>query len=232
MSDTSRGGAGCCLSWQSWQQQLSSQRICLKDSGCVCLRRGALATGRAPLSSSLPPPAAFLAFPTLLPPRTGDGRRVWENTEPSWSEDSCSPPSCTLCVCVCSARERGMTGRDGVSSSKHEALSLCFSFCDSCCCSRKRPLVLCLHFAIRRHRAQLLSKPSCACAAKAIYNPRVAGTYGRLGSPKSFALGRAQCGHFSPRASASAWAGVAGWFQKQRTGRVPCYQLAQSGGSG
>lgn len=47
------------------------------------------------------------------------------------------------------------------------------------------------------------------------------GHTGSLAPRKSFTLGRAQRGHFSPRASASAWAGLAGWFQKQRTGHVP-----------
>jgi len=56
-SITSRkpGRAGCCLSQQGLQLQLSSQRIFLKKSGCVCLRRRALAKGPALLSSSLPP---------------------------------------------------------------------------------------------------------------------------------------------------------------------------------
>lgn len=56
------GSAGCCLSRQGLQLQLSSQRIFLKNRGCICLHRRVLAKGPAPFVSSLPPTFCLSRF--------------------------------------------------------------------------------------------------------------------------------------------------------------------------
>lgn len=59
---------GCCLSRQ--RLQLSSQRIFLEKSRCVCLCRRVLVKVFALLFSSLPPHLLSLSFPLLLPPKS------------------------------------------------------------------------------------------------------------------------------------------------------------------
>lgn len=111
ISTRQAGSAGCCLSRQGLQLQLSSQRIFLKKSGCICLRRRVLAKGPALFASSLPPPSAFLAFPTPLPPRSLAGEAgdpsMWEHTARRASVERVSPQpprSCAASVCATEAR--------------------------------------------------------------------------------------------------------------------------------
>lgn len=107
ISNRKAGSAGCCLSRQGLWLQLSSQRIFLKKSGCVCLRRRVFAKGPAPFASSLPPTFCLSRFSNPAASevsrwRGGRSKYVGKHCtqSPSGAGVPQPPRSCAASVCA------------------------------------------------------------------------------------------------------------------------------------